>query len=309
MDEKQEDKQTEAEYPTLTFKDFLENSPSYHPVIISDLWYSGHSSDEVQRPDVLLLCEDDTCQGMRLFKYAEKTGGLYKTDGPNVIFLQYRCKNCERTVKSFSLLVFKMFRGGSGLTVKVGEWPPFGPQTPPRLLKLLGSDKNLFLQGRRAELHGLGIGAFTYYRRVVESQKGRLLDEIIKVVKKVETSPADIVEDLTKAKNAFQFTKAIEGVKLAIPQILLIDGQNPLLLLHATLSTGIHDKSDGECLELARSIRLILAGLMERIDQALSEKKELSEAVLKLLQVKAGKGKTKENQQDVASDAKDDTSR
>jgi hypothetical protein len=207
------------------------------------------------------------------------------------LFLQYACKNCGQTIKSFSLIIFGLHGGGSALAVKVGEWPPFGPKTPPRLLRLLGPDRNLFLRGRRAENYGLGIGAFTYYRRVVENQKNRLLDEIIQVVQKVECSPADIVADLTNAKETFQFTQALKGVKLAIPQVLLVDGHNPLLLLHATLSSGIHDKSDDECLELAQSVRVVLAGLVERIDQALSEKRELTEAVSKLLLVNAEKGK------------------
>ena len=53
-----------------------------------------------------------------------------------------------------------------------------------------------------------GIGqVYTYYRRVVEKQKNRLIDEIIRVVNKVEDSPDDIVADLVKAKETFQFSQ------------------------------------------------------------------------------------------------------
>jgi hypothetical protein len=296
MSEKQGGEVTDAKTPTLQFEDFLENSPAYHAVIASELWCTSQGSIALRKPDLWLLCEEDSCEGMRYFEFKDSTGYLRgNADLPSVLFMQYRCKNCENNVKSFSLIVFERYEGGSALVVKVGEWPPFGPKTPPRLLRLLGSDKELFLKGRRAENYGLGIGAFTYYRRVVENQKNRLLDEIIEVVQKVESKPAEIVADLVKAKETFQFTQAIAGVKLAIPQTLLVDGRNPLLLLHSTLSSGIHDKSDDECLELARSIRIVLAGLVERIDQALSEKKELSEAVSKLLKVKSVKGKTKDS--------------
>lgn len=291
MDENKEIAGTEEKYPTLEFRDFLENSSAYHVVIISDLWYGERNSTEFNKPDLMLLCENDYCQGMRFYEYLNSTGGIYRSDSPNALFLHYRCKNCGKTIKSYSLFVFEKYSGGSALAVKVGEWPPFGPKNPPRLLKLLGGDKELFLRGRRAENYGLGIGAFTYYRRVVENQKNRLFDEIIKVVQKVEPSPESIVADLTKAKETFQFTKAMEGVKLAIPQILLVDGHNPLLLLHSTLSAGIHDKSDDQCLELARSVRIVLVGLVERIDHALSEKRELSEAVSKLLKVNSSKEK------------------
>lgn len=303
MNENQKNQSEKQEYPTLKFADFLENSPAYHLVIISDLWrHTSQSSHAFCRPELSLLCEHDACKGMRFFEYSGHTGGLYNADARNELFIEYRCKNCGETRKSFSLLNFGWQPEGAGLVVKLGEWPPFGPKTPSRLIRLLGLDKDLFLRGRRAELHGLGVGAFTYYRRVVENQKNRLLDEIIKVVQKVETSPADIVADLSKAKDTFHFTQSLAGVKLAIPQVLLIDGHNPLLLLHSALSAGIHDKSDDECLELAKSIRMVLSGLAERLGQALTQKKELSEAVSKLLQVNVDKKKPKISQQQNSPD-------
>ena len=252
-------------------------------------------------PTITLHCDDEDCGGPRYFAFRTKTGGLYNAQRGkrNDVFVEYVCRNCNKTLKSFSFLTFELFDDGSGLVVKLGEWPPFGPKTPSRLLRLLGTDKELFLRGRRAECHGLGIGAFTYYRRVVENQKNLLLDEIIKVVQKVETSPAAIIKDLTMAKTNFQFTQAIEGVKLAIPQVLLINGHNPLILLHSALSAGIHDKTDDECLELAKSVRQVLVGLAERLGQAMSEHKELNEAVTKLLQVNADKAKNKTSQQGV----------
>lgn len=143
----------------------------------------------------------------------------------------------------------------------------------------------------------MGIGAFTYYRRVVEHQKNRLIDEIIKVVRKVEPSPDAIVDDLTKAKTTFQFSQAMSDVKLAVPQVLLINGHNPLTLLHSALSAGIHDKSDDECVEIAKNIRLVLAGLAERLGQALSEHKELNNAVATLLNATKKKDSQPEDRQ------------
>ena len=42
-------------------------------------------------------------------------------------------------------------------------------------MKLVGPDRDDFLKGRRCENQGLGVGAFIYYRRVVENQKNRIL--------------------------------------------------------------------------------------------------------------------------------------
>ena len=63
-----------------------------------------------------------------------------------------------------------------------GEYdPPFGPPTPARVITLIGPDKEYYLKGRRAENQGMGIGAFSYYRRVVENQKNRIIDEVITI--------------------------------------------------------------------------------------------------------------------------------
>lgn len=51
------------------------------------------------------------------------------------------------------------------------------------MISLIGPDKELYLQGRRSESRGFGIGAFSYYRRVVENQKSRIIEEIAKAAK------------------------------------------------------------------------------------------------------------------------------
>jgi hypothetical protein len=199
--------------------------------------------------------------------------------------LHYKCKNCGSQDKLFALLVTPSEEVGThGAVLKVGEFPQFGPPTPSRLIKLIGPDRELFLRGRRAEIHGLGIGAFAYYRRVVENQKGRILREITRVAETLGTS-SENVERLKSAQTETQFTKAVEVVKDALPEVLLINGHNPLTLLHSALSGGLHDKREDECLDFARSVRIILGELSDRIGQALKDEAELKAAVSHLLQV------------------------
>jgi len=154
-------------------------------------------------------------------------------------------------------------------------------------MKLVGVDRELFLQGRRAELRGLGIGAFAYYRRVVEEQKGRIIEEIGKVALKIKPS-RETEELFEKAKAETQFSSAVDLIRSAIPESLLIDGHNPLTLLHSALSEGLHAQTDNECLELATSIRVVLTELAERISTALKEEATLKNAVSRLLNRKPG---------------------
>ena len=55
----------------------------------------------------------------------------------------------------------------------------------------------------------MGIGAYSYYRRDIENQKNRLLDAIIRVAQKIGASQ-DMLDDLNKAKEETQFTKAVD---------------------------------------------------------------------------------------------------
>jgi hypothetical protein len=88
---------------------------------------------------------------------------------------------------------------------------------------------------------------------------------------------------LSAAAKETQFSKAVGDIKGAIPDVLKIDGHNPLTLLHKALSEGLHDRSEEECLELASSIRVVLSELADRIGQALKDEKELQDAVSRLI--------------------------
>ena len=151
--------------------------------------------------------------------------------GRNDVLLRYVCRNCRQETRVFALVMtLPRDHSSSGEVTKVGEYPPFGPPVPSRLISLVGGDRELFLTGRRAEHQGMGIGAFAYYRRVVENQRDRIFGEIIAVAKKTNAGD-DIIKGLEAAKAETQFTKSLEMVGDGFPQALLIDGHNPMRLL------------------------------------------------------------------------------
>jgi hypothetical protein len=265
------------------FSQFLESTPPYTLEQIADLFGEGEISSgqwiyPLEKPDIQLHCE--TCQGPRYF---QSIGDSIKVLNDRVrdAFLSYICRNCRQTLKTYAVRV-KRAGSSAGEALKYGELPAFGPATPARVITLIGPDRDLFLRARRVENLGFGIGSFAYYRRVVENQKGRIIPEISKASAKLGASPATI-EELRRAASETQFSKAIDEIKTAMPTALLIDGHNPLTLLHTALSEGLHAHTDEECLELAQEIRLVLTELAERISQALKEEAELKQAVTRLL--------------------------
>jgi hypothetical protein len=165
----------------------------------------------------------------------------------------------------------------------VGEWPPFGPQVSARVISIAGQSKALFLMGHRAEIQGLGIGAMVYYRKVIENQKNHIIDEIIRVGRRNHSSEPQI-EKLKAARDEKEFKKAVETISDAIPQVLLINGYNPLALLEQALTKGSYAEKDHDALRLAAAIRKILTELAERMARALEDQTDLDEAVNTILQ-------------------------
>lgn len=280
-----------APEPGMDWAEFLANSPPDSTSEVSNLWVQTGNYYQVLEPDVFLYCDSEECDGPRKCQHCSATA--YLEHGKwKFFFLTVKCRNCLKIRKTFALAAL-MKSSGVGVATKLGETPPFGPHTPARLVKMIGGDRELFLQGRRAENHGLGIGAFAYYRRVVENQKTRIIEQIAKVAAKLGAKP-DILKDFEAAAKETQFSKAIDQIKHGIPDVLLIDGQhNPLTLLHTALSERLHAHTDEECLEIAQSIRVVLAELAERISQALKKEDELTEAVTRLLNRKSEKPTTK----------------
>lgn len=274
----------------MTLAEFLESSPPATLAVISDLismeWRGGAHWYFIAAPELHLHCGNERCNGMRVFRAVQPPRSKdVPTSDYQFLFVDYCCSNCAATTKTFSLAVKRDGDGPAGHAYKFGELPNFGPPTPARLLKLIGPDRELFLRGRRCENQGLGIGAFVYYRRVIEGQKNRIIDEILKVSQKIG-APPEVLAALEAAKAETQFSKAIDTIKPAVPQALLVNGHNPLTLLHSALSEGLHQQSDEVCLELATSVRVVLAELSERLAQALKDEAELNKAISRLMQAK-----------------------
>ena len=153
---------------------------------------------------------------------------------------------------------------------------------PAKLLRLFGKDAETFLKGRTCETQGLGVGAFAYYRRVVENHRNDIFDAIIAVCQTVGAED-DLITELNSAKAEISFSKSMDQIRTGLPQGLLINGNNPLLALHGALSVGLHSESDEECLAIAQAVRLVLTDLVEKMATLRQENRDLKDAVQRLM--------------------------
>jgi len=262
-----------------TYRDFLEKFPP-------GVWINPQFWEKQQVIKASLFCTKE--QEERMFSLGNDVK-LNESFPHKMISLEsefrvlkLKCKNCEEGEKYYFIKIIHLKDLGVRLC-KIGEYPSFGPPMPPKVKKLVGQDRKNVLKGYEIEKQGYGIGAFAYYRRVIEDQKDLFFDEIIRVSKGLKASE-EIISGLEDAKKNKQFKKGLETIVPAVPEALKINGHNPLVLIHKALSIGVHSYSDENCLELAGQLRTVLFELAERLSIFLKDDRELAEAVKKLSQ-------------------------
>jgi hypothetical protein len=212
-------------------------------------------------------------------------------DLPYDVDIRFDCEKCHYWVKTYGVRFHSIAPNLEDPCLveveKLFETPRFGPRSPAKLFRI-GLDRELFLQGRRAESDGLGIGAFAYYRRIVEEHKNQLLRETIRVAEHL-SADRESIEVLERALTEIQFSKAMDDVKEAVPRALFIKGFNPFTLLHEALSKGIHAESDEQCLSASADIRIVLTRLAENLSKAMESEEEVGEAVKRIMQKRQDK--------------------
>ena len=284
MAELKKARQDSAKFKTLKFEDLLAKYPpgAIHSITDLGISRSPTSLPILIKPRLKLHCPERFCNGIRYFD-SYQTKKVTLTEKWTRVFLHYSCSNCRSRTKIFAIMARWNMVTDQGEAAKLGEWPPFGPQVSLGIISMLGKNKDMFLLGRRAEIQGLGIGALAYYRRVVESQKDHIFNEIIKL-KRRTNSPETQIEKLKAAKKEKEFKKAVELISDTIPKALLINDYNPLALLEQAMTKGSYIQDDSDALKLATAIRKILTDLAERLVRALEDQADLDEAVDLILQ-------------------------
>ncbi len=261
---------------------FLETFPLYRKFHTEvPLWF-----EDIPRPPIKMHCND--CASVQTFNMTNAYWEHHSMrDDPcgEVLRVVYACAACKRNNRFFLL----KFADDRGYVMKVGQYPPWEIVPDKALSELLGDHQDYYKKGLVCESQGYGIGAYAYYRRIIEAIIDSLLDSIADLIP--ESEKQQYIEALNKTKETIIAQEKIELVKDLLPEILRPDGMNPLNLLHSTLSEGLHAKTDEECLEIAGSIRDILVFLVNQILQTKESSKKFTIRMRKLLDKKTGKNK------------------
>jgi len=273
----------------IEFRAFLESVPPLEwRAIRVELHTEYQRISKILLPPIYLHCTHADCMGPRFYDYRGSEIHVVSQGKVSHDFLHYRCRNCRTTTKIFAVQIIRAGEAEDIYTViKLGEKPRFGEPRPNVVADVLDDEIEYFDRGYRSETDGLGIGAFAYYRRFVESHKDKIIGEIKNVAIAQGLAPS-IIDALDRAAGKREFKAAVEEIKDAIPDSLKINGMNPLTLLHNALSGGLHSDDDTECLEIAQDIRIVLTAMANRTSELLKSESGLKEAVTRLNQRNAG---------------------
>ena len=260
-------------------KKFLEEYPLYKKYEMD----VSPTIGKIPKPKINMFCE--VCDSEQTFimnnDYWDDMNRLNIPVDNLCDLTRYLCVGCDTFHRYF---LIKISRNLDSI-MKVGQYPPRDISMDKNTEKSLKDHAAIFKKGLICESQGYGIGAYAYYRRIVELIIDELLDSISDLI---------VDEDKTKYQKALDDTKSvnnaqqkIELVKDLLPPILRPNGMNPLSVLHNNLSCGLHKENDEECLRLAEEVRGVLIFLINQTIRSKESSKTFTDGMKKLLDKKA----------------------
>lgn len=284
-------------------KKFLEEYPLYKKFITTD-FYNWTPLKDLPKPAIHMYCW--RCDSDQTFNMVNE---YYEVDYPldsnsvgKTLRARYICSACKNSTRIFFIhfetdkIIVRdkeekdVEKSVISLT-KVGQNPSWSIEMDEELEKLLGDHAEYYKRGLICESQGYGIGAFAYFRRIVEEIIDQLLNSIEELLDGEEKEKYKVALEQVKKTTIAQ--EKIDLVKDLLPSSLRPGGVNPLAAMHSALSEGLHVESDEECLEYADAIRNATVFLVNKLIRTRVENKSFTDSMKKILGKKNGKSQAK----------------
>jgi len=189
-----------------------------------------------------------------------------------VLRIIYACADCRDGLHY-------LVRFGNAVATKVGQFPAPRPIISRELERALGESASLYRKASACEAEGFGVGAFAYYRAVVER-----LVESLGSAKRAGLTESECVQFSTDWQAAERDgSKRIQLVYDTLPDSLREGVSNPLDYLYSSLSAGLHGGDDEACMREAEGLRELLVTVLVEIQRAGDSRKatERAKALMK----------------------------
>lgn len=153
-------------------RELLEKYPLYRKFVMQ----LPDTLNKLDKPAIHMHCP--VCESDQTFRMSGEyhdafSYSNYPLNGA-VVRVVYFCASCSKFSRYFLL----KFDPQGRYVLKAGQEPPWDITPDPTLARTLGSNALHYRRGLVCESQGYGIGAFAYYRRIVEESIGELLEGI-----------------------------------------------------------------------------------------------------------------------------------
>jgi hypothetical protein len=258
--------------PYDTLSEFLVKAPLYRAEAFPSLkaktinYSHGGSTSLIERPALL----DRECGQCGLSKWEYQEGAYEgRISEKSLTELTYKCRNCTNEV--FNVWVIWWRPGGVTTFLKAGQLPKLEVSIPKEFKKALGDKRPLYVKGMTLRHNNYGIGALTYFRRLIEDTTNEMLDLLEEAMKETGSDPA-AVEELERAKAGQVFEDKVKLAAKVLPDHLRPGGINPFGDLYDLLSIGLHGLTDEECCDIVDgmdgSLKFIYTSLKTHAEEA-----------------------------------------
>jgi hypothetical protein len=237
----------------MTSREFIEKAPLYTRIPIRGF---------IPPPSIMRMCPDKDCK--TITTWANVKSLRLRMDGTipeiDVKTVAYECVNCQRNSLGviYELLEWKIDGQGPSYSHyavrKVGQTPAPSVTVPHELEARLGDSCGYYKNAIICYQAGFGIAAMAYLRRVVDDHTDTLIDVMAELMRTFP-SPESEVQALLATKKEGQYKNKLEVASALIPEALKPGGVNPLGQIYKHTSIGLHNKSDGECIQIFDDLR------------------------------------------------------
>lgn len=250
-------------------KTFLETAPTY----TTNKFTPDSDVTDIDVSQIDVFCH--YCKSTRPFNTTKSKGSRPTDTSPFLLpgqkapklnsrleLQKFECVTCQQSYYNFMI---RISVSDKTITLeKVGQDPRTALQKDKYLEKFSEHDIDLYRKAMACEANGYGIGAFAYYRRILEKNISSLLD-LIKEEANATGQSSEIMQAIEDLRKESPMCDKIEIANKALPPHLLVNGINPLGRLYKILSEGVHSKPDEGCLQIAHQLREALKYLLSEL--------------------------------------------
>jgi hypothetical protein len=219
-----------------------------------------------------LHCGD--CGKTQTFERTEQVRGAGSDRGWGRL-ASYQCRNCKKRNQKY------IYVWNENDFWKVGQVPELREFIDPKLKRALGDSAALYQKAVRSRSFGFGIGAVSYLRRIIEDKTDALMD-LLREEKWESWSTVERNEYET-ARTTYQYSQKIEyAAEKILPLTAFANGRDSFTALHDVTSSGLHGKSEEDCIAIFDRCNLIFTRTFQMLHEHKSEREKFSKELLAL---------------------------